>query len=909
MMWLRNYSKHKASVNEILIYKTSPMQKFLFNYLELKPQAGTQNLLKQVKQLVGSALVCLSKLFVLDGGLRRPAILWLLLLIGLLVTACGRNEAQPLTILPTNTAAPTPTLAAGLPTIPPPPPTLAANPDTAVAVATESTTAASTVTAVIIPTVTPFPTPTNTPAPVERIELAHSGLTAGNYQQTINQLEAVLVQPAAATPAQQADNLYSLGIAYLGEDRYSDAALTFERLQTDFPDLAPSAAYYHLGQAYQRLANYAGAIEAYQAYLAVNSDMGAYVYLLIATAYTAAGDTVSSQIALETAAAAPAHRLTEISNRRMLAELYMEAANYPAAAAQYDAIRNAAVTQFTQGEMNYLAGYAELLNGETEAAYGRFQQSLAAYPNAFESYLGLVELVNAGIPVDEYQRGLVNFNAKSYDPTIAAFDRYLQANPENHNPEAYLYKAWAYEASGNLTTALLELDSYTNSHPAEATIERGKMLTRAGDVNGAFENYQFYLTNFPTGEAAPFAAWRSAAIAEGAGNIPTAISGYTFLADNFPWHEDTPEALFHAGWLANNGGDIVTAVTLWNRAAQTYPANEYGSAADVWLLQTLPGNETVITGTLPSLAEVQQRALANTAVNYYAFRAKDMAAGNNPFTANAPIHLPTPEEEAAAQTEAEIWLRGWLGLESGTDIRSLPSQLANDPRLIRGEKLWQLGEHEFAKRELETVRTAAAQDALASYQLALYFRDLGLYRSSILAAMRLPILAGQSTLEMPPFIGRLLYPVYYADLVLPLAKQYGYDPRLQFALLRQESLFESFATSSAVAQGLSQVIPDTGAYIAQRLNWPNYENKDLYKPYVGLNFGAYYLSQQLNAFDGNVHAALSAYNAGPGNAARWYETAGADLDSYHETVDFAETRLYIERIYEGYDFYRILYGE
>jgi soluble lytic murein transglycosylase len=158
-------------------------------------------------------------------------------------------------------------------------------------------------------------------------------------------------------------------------------------------------------------------------------------------------------------------------------------------------------------------------------------------------------------------------------------------------------------------------------------------------------------------------------------------------------------------------------------------------------------------------------------------------------------------------------------------------------------------------------------------------------------------------------VARLAYPVYYADLILPLAEQYGYDPLLQFALVRQESLFESFARSHAAAQGLSQVIPDTGRYIAMRLAWPNYENELLYRPAVGLVFGAYYLQEQLNNFDGDVYAALSAYNAGPGNAARWRNQAPDDPDLYVEIVNFPETRLYIERIYAGHAIYRFLYGE
>jgi soluble lytic murein transglycosylase len=57
-----------------------------------------------------------------------------------------------------------------------------------------------------------------------------------------------------------------------------------------------------------------------------------------------------------------------------------------------------------------------------------------------------------------------------------------------------------------------------------------------------------------------------------------------------------------------------------------------------------------------------------------------------------------------------------------------------------------------------------------------------------------------------------------------------------------------------------------------------------------------------------VHAALAAYNAGPGNAARWYAEAGSDIDQFVDVIDFAETKAYVERIYAGFDIYRYLYG-
>jgi len=290
---------------------------------------------------------------------------------------------------------------------------------------------------------------------------------------------------------------------------------------------------------------------------------------------------------------------------------------------------------------------------------------------------------------------------------------------------------------------------------------------------------------------------------------------------------------------------------------------------------------------------------------YYHLRAQDIASNTFPYEPPDDIELKSP---AIEQSAAEVWLRQEAGLEAGTDISSLSDVLTMDGRLARGEKLWRLGLREEAKRELESIRIDFAGDPIASYQLALYFRDLGLYRSSILAASSVLSNLGVHIFEAPPFLGKLIYPTYFSDLVLEQANKYGYDPLLQFALIRQESLFESFAQSHAAARGLSQVIPDTGEYIAQRLEWPGYQLEDLYKPYVGVAFGAYYLDQQLDSFGGDAAVALSAYNGGPGNASRWSSFNPDDIDEYLEIVDFNETREYIKRIYAGQAIYRFLYG-
>ena len=784
-----------------------------------------------------------------------------------------------------------------------------------------------------------------------RLTLAETQLHNGDYASAIVNLSAAKSIQENYTASQQLYILHQLGVAYQADGRFPEAIEAFNDLLLQFPDSAPTDVHLRLGQLYAALEERPLAIAAYQFYLEQNREMAAYVQPMLAEIYAAQEEPEMVLVAYETAVAAPAQRLREIANRQTLAQLYLENGRFPDAVAQYDAIRDLAFTEFTQGQMNYLAGLALLEAGESEAAYGRFRIGLTQYPRAYESYLGLVELVEASVLVDEYQRGIVNFNAQSYQPAIAAFERVIAINPDDYPADVHLYIAWSYEELGNQAEATAALTAYAALEPASGLFEQANLANRLGNTAVALQLYLDYLDQFPAGADAPTAAMQSAQLAERLGDVETAVSLYTLLGTDYPGFADAAEALFLAGWLANSTGDVETAVARWHQLIQTYPESEYGGAGLVWLQRTLPGYRPAPTATpvdtatpvseatsvpastpasavaddqeatetppptaVPSLdlaqirSDMQRLILTNRRVDYYWLRADGLADAQEPFVGNGRFQLPPPLTRDEAQAEAEAWLRRWLLLDEDASVSQLDSGLTADSRLIVGQKLWDAGLFEAAKGEFENLRTSVSDDALLSYQLALYFRDIGLYRSSILAAVSVLNLSGQTVFEAPKYIGQLAYPVYYADLILPLAEQYDFDPRLQFSLVRQESLFESFARSGAAAQGLSQVIPDTGAYIANLLNWPNFVNDDLYKPYVGLNFGAFYLNQQLGFFEGDAHAALAAYNGGPGNAARWYEQAGSDLDLFVETVNFPETRLYIERIFVGFVIYDYLYG-
>jgi soluble lytic murein transglycosylase-like protein len=119
----------------------------------------------------------------------------------------------------------------------------------------------------------------------------------------------------------------------------------------------------------------------------------------------------------------------------------------------------------------------------------------------------------------------------------------------------------------------------------------------------------------------------------------------------------------------------------------------------------------------------------------------------------------------------------------------------------------------------------------------------------------------------------------YAPLIDSAAARYGVDPSLLYGLIQQESGFNPSATSSAGAQGLTQLMPSTAASlgVSEPLN-----------PAQSIEGGARYLSQLLKQFGGNASDALAAYNAGPGA-----------VEQYGGVPPYAETQQYVTNVLDN----------
>ena len=155
-----------------------------------------------------------------------------------------------------------------------------------------------------------------------------------------------------------------------------------------------------------------------------------------------------------------------------------------------------------------------------------------------------------------------------------------------------------------------------------------------------------------------------------------------------------------------------------------------------------------------------------------------------------------------------------------------------------------------------------------------------------------------------PCLRRFVYPESYSEYVSESAEKYGLSPQLIYAVIKAESGFDSQAVSAKGACGLMQITPETAGWAFEKMGMD--AQSDIFSPQINIAVGSWYLAKLAGDYNGDIPAALAAYNAGPANVRKWIaEMGGIEV----EKIPFAETRDYVTKSLKFYEMYKNLYPE
>lgn len=289
--------------------------------------------------------------------------------------------------------------------------------------------------------------------------------------------------------------------------------------------------------------------------------------------------------------------------------------------------------------------------------------------------------------------------------------------------------------------------------------------------------------------------------------------------------------------LANRAGDVLAAVAPAPAAEVQFAARAVGTVAQTAVLSTRPGG-----------GEPQGELSAGTAV-----RVGGMV--------RVPAGLGTRDVLWVSMADTAGPRYGFVGAEnvvlSAGEVPVLQLDGAEAGALLAPGMAVRHGSDSDAADPAGAAAAVGAADETAAVALSSTSNAVG----------------GSGTVNvpwLPPSVTR------WSEQFVAAGAKHNVDPELLAILTLVESGGNARVVSSAGAVGLMQIMPATAAGIAREMGVAGHSTERLYEPEYNIDFGAYYIAQQLRSFgksgdadwQESVELAASAYNGGPGAVLR-----------------------------------------
>jgi soluble lytic murein transglycosylase len=379
----------------------------------------------------------------------------------------------------------------------------------------------------------------------------------------------------------------------------------------------------------------------------------------------------------------------------------------------------------------------------------------------------------------------------------------------------------------------------------------------------------------------------------------------------------TPElagwSLYLAGRLLEDRGERVRAMALYREVTSREDLSERAIDA-LWRLGWSAYQSQDYTGarrTFLDMAGREQSPLGSLRPRYWAARSVEK-------TGQTEIGR---QEFAKLASEHPFSYYGWRAMERLREAHLDPPAAAHaelragssgieQRELQRVALLLEADLGDWARRELQSMsgRARGVSDRTALGRL--YVRAGDYYRAQRLVVDAYADSLARGVQPGDEALWWLSWPPAYREIIEEVSPPNAViETTLVWAIMREESSYRPGVTSSAGARGLLQIMPSTGAQLAQETGRTEFDPDDLYQPRVNIELGTLYLNQLGRRFQGRLSAAISSYNAGPRVVSSWLQGAPAERDDdvWVEDIPYKQTQSYVKRVLRSLHVYRSFY--
>lgn len=489
----------------------------------------------------------------------------------------------------------------------------------------------------------------------------------------------------------------------------------------------------------------------------------------------------------------------------------------------------------------------------------RYTEATNAYAEAFARF------PNAAAPQAQLRRGIAAVSVKRYADAAAALNS-VPSSAGELRAQALYYLAQAYANARQWDAARAALDE----------------LRRA----------------FPQSSWTPRAFTNTGTIAASAKNTSEASDLFRAAVDAYPGRAEVAQAQFELAWAAHGAKNYQESSRLLTEHLAQYADKNTDNRgrAGYWA-----GRDSERAGKLAEARILYQAMQARYDANWYGYLARQRlnairnnnggASSQNNFSQDSNINRAVANLQTVSVAE-----------------ETAPPDAIE--RLTKADQLSNIGFDDYALEELNSVSTAAPDSPRINLAIARILRTRGDNVGALNALKKsYPDYSQMKPEELTRNEWDVFYPLAYWNIITEQARVRRLDPHQVAGLIRQETVFDPRAHSSASAYGLMQLLIPTATILARRYGIDRTITvESLFEPRLNVQLGTAYMRDQLDKF-GRIEYVAAAYNAGPNRVVQWRSTLPLEIDEWAEAIPFKETRGYVQGVVRNRLQYERLYDD